>query len=54
MAPLGLVLAAPIAETLGVRVWFVAGGLVSIAMGVAGFFLPSLMQIGEPPSRSGG
>jgi DHA3 family macrolide efflux protein-like MFS transporter len=52
MAPLGLLLAAPVAEALGVRAWYVAGGLLSIAMGIAGFFLPSLMRIEE--STSGG
>jgi DHA3 family macrolide efflux protein-like MFS transporter len=47
-APLGLLFAAPVAEMAGVRAWYVAGGLVCTAMGVAGFFLPSLMRIEEP------
>lgn len=46
-APLGLLLAAPIAEAIGVRAWYVAGGLVCTTMGMAGFFLPSLMRIEE-------
>lgn len=46
-APLGLLLAAPIAEAVGVRAWYLAGGLVCTAMGMAGFFLPSLMRIEE-------
>jgi DHA3 family macrolide efflux protein-like MFS transporter len=48
--PLGLLLAAPIAEMVGVRAWYLAGGLTCIAMGIAGFFLPSLMRIEEPPA----
>ncbi len=44
-APLGLLLAAPIAEMIGVRAWYLAGGLACIAMGIAGFFLPSVMHI---------
>jgi DHA3 family macrolide efflux protein-like MFS transporter len=47
-APLGLLLAAPIAEIVGVRAWYLAGGLVCTSMGIAGFFLPSLMRIEEP------
>jgi DHA3 family macrolide efflux protein-like MFS transporter len=47
-APLGLVLAAPIAEMVGVSAWYVMGGLVCLSMGIAGFFLPSLMRIEEP------
>ena len=48
-APLGLLLAAPVAEMVGVRAWYVTGGLVCLSMGVAGFFLPSLMRIEEAP-----
>jgi DHA3 family macrolide efflux protein-like MFS transporter len=46
-APLGLLLAAPISELVGVRSWYLAGGWVCLAMGVAGFLLPSLMAIEE-------
>jgi MFS transporter, DHA3 family, macrolide efflux protein len=48
-APLGLLLAAPVAEMVGVGAWYVTGGLVCFSMGVAGFFLPSLMRIEESP-----
>jgi hypothetical protein len=48
-APFGLLLAAPIAEMVGVRSWYVTGGLVCLSMGIAGFFVPSLMRIEEPP-----
>ena len=48
--PLGLLLAAPIAEMVGVRAWYLAGGVACIAMGIAGFFLPSVMRIEEPPA----
>jgi DHA3 family macrolide efflux protein-like MFS transporter len=50
MSPIGLLLAAPIAELLGVRSWYVTGGLVCLSMGIAGFFIPSLMRIEEPYS----
>jgi DHA3 family macrolide efflux protein-like MFS transporter len=51
-APLGLLLAAPITELLGVRWWYVTGGSVCLAMGIAGFFLPSLMRIEQPPGEA--
>jgi len=49
-APLGLLLAAPIAEVAGVRSWYIAGGIVCLAMGVAGFFIPSLLRIEAAPA----
>src|SRR5262245_6372853 len=37
-APLGLILAAPVAEIAGVAIWYLAGGAACTAMGIAGFF----------------
>ncbi|HEU4366513.1 MAG TPA: MFS transporter [Candidatus Krumholzibacteria bacterium] len=51
-APLGLILAAPVAEMAGVRAWYVAGGLVCVAMGAAGYLVPSLLRIETPPGDS--
>lgn len=36
MSPLGLVLAGPIADALGVQAWFLVGGVVTLLMGVFG------------------
>jgi DHA3 family macrolide efflux protein-like MFS transporter len=47
VAPLGLVFAAPVAEMVGVGAWYLAGGAVCVAMGVAGFFSPPLLGIEE-------
>jgi DHA3 family macrolide efflux protein-like MFS transporter len=44
-APLGLILAAPVAEIVGVGFWYLAAGLACVAMGIAGFFAPALMGI---------
>jgi DHA3 family macrolide efflux protein-like MFS transporter len=44
-APLGLIVAAPVAEITGVGVWYLAGGIACVAMGIAGFFAPALMGI---------
>ncbi len=45
MMPLGLAVAGPLADVMGVRTWFVIGGLVTLAAGVGGCFIPSLRQI---------
>ena len=58
MMPLSLLIAGPISDWLGVRVWFVFGGTVCILMAVAALFIPALMNIefefGGPASRAGG
>lgn len=45
MMPLGLALAGPIADLIGVRTWFLIGGLGTIIVGIVGFFIPSLVNI---------
>ena len=45
MAPLGLAIAAPVAELVGVRALYVAGGLACLAMGGGGFLVPSIASI---------
>ena len=45
MAPIGLILAGPIADLLGIRLWYVAGGLVCVLIGLIGFFIPAVINI---------
>ena len=47
MAPLGLAVAAPIADLVGVRFWYAAGGIACLAMGALGFLVPSMVRIEE-------
>jgi len=47
MAPVGLVLAGPLADTFGVRAWYVTAGVVCLLIGIAGFFIPAVMTIEE-------
>ncbi len=47
MMPLGLALAGPVADAIGVRSWYLVAGAVTVAMAAAGFFIPSLMRIEE-------
>jgi DHA3 family macrolide efflux protein-like MFS transporter len=52
-APVGLLFAAPLAELVGVRTWYLAGGVACVAMGIAGFLAPALMRIEEGRSQTG-
>jgi DHA3 family macrolide efflux protein-like MFS transporter len=45
MMPLGLALAGPVSDLIGVRTWYLVAGAVTVAMAAAGFFVPSLMRI---------
>ncbi len=47
IAPVGLAIAGPMADWLGVRAWYVAGGVVCAGMGVVGFFIPAIRRIEE-------
>ena len=40
-------IAGPLADVIGVRTWFLAGGLITIAMAIVGFFVPSLIRLEE-------
>lgn len=45
MMPLGLAVAGPLADIIGVRTWFWIGGIITIVAAVSGFFIPSLVNI---------
>jgi DHA3 family macrolide efflux protein-like MFS transporter len=45
VTPLGLIIAGPIADAFGVRAWFIAGGILTLLMGLAAVFIPSLLHI---------
>ena len=47
MIPVGLAAAGPVADALSPQFWYVAGGLSTTAMAVAGFFVPALMRLEE-------
>ncbi len=44
MSPIGLIIAGPIADKLGVQTWFIIGGIVTGLMGIAGFFIHAIMH----------
>jgi len=45
MMPLGLAIAGPLADVIGVRTWFLVGGIVTLAIAVIEAFNPPLMNI---------
>lgn len=52
MMPLGLLLAGPLAEVLGVRTWFLIGGGACILMGGLGWFMPALLALEDRAAAS--
>ena len=45
ISPLGLLLAGPLSDWLGIRVWFWAGGFICISIGAMALFIPTIMEI---------
>ncbi|MEA3440955.1 MAG: MFS transporter [Chloroflexota bacterium] len=49
MAPLGLIIAGPVADKFGVQTWYIIGGIVTAAMGLIGFFMPAVVNVEDGP-----
>jgi DHA3 family macrolide efflux protein-like MFS transporter len=45
ISPLGLLLAGPVSDWLGIRVWFWAGGILCVLIALAAFFRPIIMNV---------
>jgi MFS family permease len=45
ISPLGLLIAGPFSDWLGIRVWFWAGGILCVLIAVAAFFRPVIMNV---------
>jgi DHA3 family macrolide efflux protein-like MFS transporter len=45
VSPIGLIVAGPVADWLGVQSWYVFGGVVTLLLAVAGLFSPAVMGI---------
>jgi DHA3 family macrolide efflux protein-like MFS transporter len=53
MSPLGLLIAGPVSDLIGIRSWFLIAGLVTAFMGFFGFTLPAVMHLeDEQPAGS--
>jgi MFS transporter, DHA3 family, macrolide efflux protein len=45
ISPLGLLIAGPFSDWLGIRVWFWAGGILCVLIAAAAFFRPVIMNV---------
>jgi MFS transporter, DHA3 family, macrolide efflux protein len=45
MTPIGLLIAGPVSDLIGIRTWYWIAGLISLLMGIAGFFIPAVMNV---------
>jgi DHA3 family macrolide efflux protein-like MFS transporter len=45
ISPLGLLIAGPFSDWLGIRVWFWAGGILCVMIAAAAFFRPVIMNV---------
>ena len=45
ISPLGLLLAGPVSDWLGIRVWFWLGGILCVLIAIAAFFRPVIMNV---------
>jgi DHA3 family macrolide efflux protein-like MFS transporter len=46
-SPIGLAIAGPVSDALGLQVWYVTAGVLCAASGLAGFVVPSIVHIEE-------
>jgi DHA3 family macrolide efflux protein-like MFS transporter len=53
ITPISLLVAGPVADAIGVQVWYLVGGIVCFALGVAGFFIPALANIERDMKQQG-
>jgi len=53
MTPLGLIIAGPLADRLGVQSWFIAGGVISALLGAGAFFVPAILKIEDDRALEG-
>jgi DHA3 family macrolide efflux protein-like MFS transporter len=51
MTPLGLIIAGPLADRLGLQSWFIAGGVISALLGLGAFFVPTIENIEDDLGR---
>lgn len=52
MSPIGLIIAGPVADKLGVQTWFMIGGIVTLMMGITSLFIPAIMHFEDGRSAS--
>jgi DHA3 family macrolide efflux protein-like MFS transporter len=54
ISPLGLLIAGPFSDWLGIRVWFWAGGILCMLIAISAFFIPVIMNVEDYEETSQG
>ena len=54
MSSIGLAVAGPLADHIGLQTWFVFGGLMCLLVAVVGPFMRALMSLGMPQPAAEG
>lgn len=50
MMPISLAISAPVAELIGLRIWYWVGGALVVLVGAAAYFVPAIMTLDSSPS----
>jgi len=45
MSPISLLVAGPVADNLGLRTWYIVGGIISVIAALSAYFIPAIMGI---------
>lgn len=53
MAPLGLLVAGPVADALGIGFWYVTAGSAMLLTGLLSYFIPAVVHLEDRPAGSG-
>lgn len=51
-SPLSLAIAGPVADLLGLSIWYILAGIMCTVSGIAGFFIPALLNIEENATQN--
>ena len=54
MSPLSLAIAGPLSDAIGIQVWFILAGTVSVIMGSVVFFIPAVVHMEDERSQHNG
>ncbi|MCJ7520084.1 MAG: MFS transporter [Anaerolineaceae bacterium] len=52
MMPISMLIAAPVAEWIGIRGWLLFGAVGCFTMGIAGFFIPALVHLEDSKEKT--
>jgi DHA3 family macrolide efflux protein-like MFS transporter len=45
MSPIGLIIAGPISDQVGIQSWFILGGVICVLMAIVGLFIPAVVNL---------